>query len=316
MKAILLVVLLLSTTAIGCEPVTKVEELPFEPVDESRTRTVPVKVYLPQVETPQPVIVFSHGLGGSRNNSRYLGRHWAEAGYVCVFVQHIGSDESVWKEVRPAERMAALKDAVGIKATLDRYSDIPFVLDTLERWNAEEGHALFRKLDLDHIGMTGHSYGAVTTQAMMGQKLLGNRDVGEERFDAFLAMSPSDGRRLDGTRAFGHIESPALMMTGTEDGSPIDPNQKPESRRIPYASLPAGDAYELVFDGGDHMAFSDRIAPLGESRQPRIHPAILTISTKFWDAYLREDQKAKSWLKSKQAVTDSGLSERDIWAWK
>ncbi len=299
-------------------PVEAIEEreLFFEPVDESRGRTVPVKVYLPKLDSPQPVILFSHGLGGSRNNSAYLGQHWASSGYVAVFVQHIGSDESVWKEVIPGERMKALKEAVGPQATIDRFSDIPFVLDTLQRWNVEEGHALFGRLDLEHVGMTGHSFGALTTQAMMGQKFPGGRETGEPRFDAFLPMSPSDGSRIRGHEAFGHIESPVLFMTGTEDNSPIDPSKNAESRRLPFQSVKEGHAFELVFDGGDHLAFSDRIAPRGESRQPRIHPAILEISTKFWDAYLRGDESAKRWLKSEMVKEDAGLSETDIWLWK
>jgi len=307
---------LFTVSLFGREPAGTVTELLLEPVDESRSRTVPVKVYLPETDASQPVIVFSHGLGGSRNNSVYLGKHWAEAGYVAVFVQHIGSDESVWKDVRPAERMAALKGAVGLKPTLDRFSDIPFVLDTLEQWNAEEDHPLFGKLDLEHIGMTGHSYGAATTQAMMGQKYPGDREAGESRFDAFMLMSPSDGKRVNGVAAFGHITAPVLCMTGTEDGSPIDPTQKPESRRFVYASLPEGDAYELVFDGGDHMAFSDRTLTGEQQREPRFHPAIQKISTKFWDAYLRDDAEAKAWLKSEKVVPETGLSEADIWIWK
>lgn len=316
MKALILSALFLSTTAFCREAITKVEELLFEPVDSNRSRTVPVKVYLPAVDSPQPVIVFSHGLGGSRNNSRYLGKHWAEAGYVCVFVQHIGSDESVWKDVRPAERLTTMKNAIGIRPTLDRFSDIPFILDTLEKWNADEGHKLYGKLDLERIGMTGHSYGAVTTQAMMGQKFPGGRDVREERFDAFMPMSPSDGRGVGGKAAFGEIRAPVLVMTGTKDGSVVTPDTTPESRRIPYASLPEGDAYELVFDGGNHMAFSDREPPRGETRLERVHLAIQEISTKFWDAYLRGDEIAKQWLKSEKAKVEAGLTEEDVWQWK
>ena len=307
---------LCAVLSFGEEPASEVAGLLFEPVDESRSRTVPVKVYLPVADSPQPVIIFSHGLGGSRNNSPYLGKHWAGAGYVAVFVQHPGSDEDVWRSVARAERMIAMKKAANLRSSLDRFADIPFVIDQLETWNTEEEHALFGRLDLEHVGMTGHSFGAGTTQAMMGQKYPGGRDVQEARIDAFLPMSPSDGKAVNGSAAFGHITSPVLFMTGTEDGSPIDPTTDPASRRIPYASVPDGDAFELVFEGGDHMAFSGRTLTGEKQRQSRIHPAIQRISTKFWDAYLRNDEEAKVWLKSESVRSDAALKEEDIWQWK
>src|SRR5215469_14506023 len=56
--------------------------------------SVPVRIYLPVNSTPAPVILFSHGLGGSRNGNTFLGQHWAGRGYVAVFLQHPGSDTS------------------------------------------------------------------------------------------------------------------------------------------------------------------------------------------------------------------------------
>jgi predicted dienelactone hydrolase len=124
----------------------------FDPVDAARERTVPVKVYLKPSDSPQPVVIFSHGLGGSRENSGYLGNHWADHGYVAVFVQHAGSDEEVWKKVERSERMAVLKKAASIETALARYADIPFVIDELEKWNAADGHPLKGKLKLEKIG--------------------------------------------------------------------------------------------------------------------------------------------------------------------
>ena len=66
--------------------------------DAARNRDIPVRVYLPTNTAPEPVILFSHGLGGSRAGSVFLGEHWAARGYVAVFLQHPGSDDSVWKD--------------------------------------------------------------------------------------------------------------------------------------------------------------------------------------------------------------------------
>ena len=60
-------------------------------------------------------MLFSHGLGGSREGSAFLGKHWAARGYVVVFLQHPGSDESVWKSKPFAERMPAMRQAAGLR---------------------------------------------------------------------------------------------------------------------------------------------------------------------------------------------------------
>lgn len=318
MRSIPLFLLLILTAVSPClrsDETVSIEVLRYEPVDASRSRTVPVKIYRVKSKEARPIIVFSHGLGGSRENGVYLAEHWARNGYVAVFVQHAGSDESVWKEAERGERMAAMKQAASGRSLLDRLGDIPFVLDQLELWNGEPGHALHGALDLEHIGMTGHSFGAVTTQAMMGQKFPLGKSFPDPRFDAFLPMSPSTGRGVGATEAFGHIKAPVLCMTGTADTSVITPEMTAESRREVYAALPAGDKYELVFEGGTHSAFSDG-ALFNEKQLEHHHGAIQVISTRFWDAYLKGDAAAKAWLQSEKPRTDAKLIEKDLWECK
>ena len=38
--------------------------------DAARNRDIPVRIYLPANTAPEPVILFSHGLGGSRDGQR------------------------------------------------------------------------------------------------------------------------------------------------------------------------------------------------------------------------------------------------------
>ena len=62
-----------------------VETVAYDWHDAKRDRRVPVKIYYPKTGNgPFPVIIFSHGLGGSREGYEYLGRHWASWGYVSV----------------------------------------------------------------------------------------------------------------------------------------------------------------------------------------------------------------------------------------
>ena len=134
--------------------------------DAARQRDIPVRVYLPAAAAPAPVVLFSHGLGGSREGSAFLGRHWGARGYVAVFLQHPGSDDSVWRGKPVGERMAAMDGAADGPNFLRRVQDVHAVLDQLATWQAEAGHALCGRLDLARVGMSGHSFGAVTTQAV------------------------------------------------------------------------------------------------------------------------------------------------------
>jgi len=110
---------------------------------EQGGREIPIRVYLPTRQTPAPVVLFSHGLGGSRKGNAYLGQHWEGRGYVIVFTQHPGSDASVWQDEPPAERLAALKRAANPQNFLRRVKDIHLVLDQLERWNTKRSSSVF-----------------------------------------------------------------------------------------------------------------------------------------------------------------------------
>ncbi|GAA5510198.1 acetylhydrolase [Novipirellula caenicola] len=298
------------------EDVVTVKQIDDEPVDASRDRSVPLRIYLVQQEAPQPIVLFSHGLGGSRENNRYLGEHWAKNGFIGVFMQHPGSDRDVIASGSVVQRLSKLKSAASAKNASDRFADVSFVIDQLQQWNQQTGHPLFGKLDLDRIGMSGHSFGAVTTMGVAGRKFLTRQNYHDPRIDAFFAMSPSLAKMISPANAFGDIEQPVLCMTGTNDDSPIDPQTTPESRQQVYEALPDGDKYQLVFDGGYHFTFSDSAGFRTRKRDASHHPAIQKISLAFWNAYLLDDIEAKKWLKSERPKSEGLLKPSDKWQWK
>lgn len=214
------------------------------------------------------------------------------------------------------KRLGALKNAASLKSSRDRLADVTFVIDQLDQWNRDKGHSLFGKLDLEHIGMSGHSFGAVTTLGVAGRKSFLGPAIREPRIDAFLAMSPQPGKGLSPEKAFAGIDRPMLCMTGTNDDSLIDPRVTPQSRQLVFKALPAGDKYQLVFDGGHHFTFSDADGLRRRKRDPKHHPAIQKVSVKFWKAYLEDDTSAKKWLQSDAAKSDGTLKRADIWQWK
>jgi predicted dienelactone hydrolase len=266
-------------------------------LDETRSREIPLRVYLPESKAPAAVVLFSHGLGGARTGCAYLGNHWAQRGHIAVFLQHPGSDDSVWKDKPLLQRMAALRAAAGWENFQLRVRDVPAVLDQLERWNTAESHVLQGRLDLQRIGMSGHSFGAVTTQAVSGQTAPFGKGFTDPRIKAAVMMSPSLPRHGgDPKRAFGSVKIPWMLLTGTKDTAPIG-NIDAASRLLVFPALPPGRKYELLLDNAEHSAFGDRALPGDkEKRHPNHHRAILAVTTAFWDASLRDDPDAKTWL--------------------
>ncbi len=278
--------------------VTAVRIADFTVRDEPRQRDIPLRVYCPAAGDPAPVVLFSHGLGGTREGCPYLGKHWAARGYLAVFLQHPGSDNSVWKDQPLTQRMAAMNQAASGQNFLLRAEDVPAVIQQLETWNQEVGHALHGRLDLQHLGMSGHSFGAITTQAVSGQSFgIAGRRFTDKRIQAAIAFSPSAPQRGDAATAFGSVNIPWLLMTGTQDVSVIG-NADVASRLQVYPNLPANiDKYELVLDNAQHSAFTDRGLPGDkQTRNPNHHRVILALSTAFWDTYLRDDDNVRQWL--------------------
>ena len=59
-----------------------------------------------------------------------------------------------------------LRNAASLENFLLRVRDVPAVLDQLDTWN--KSGPLAGRMDLEKIGMSGHSFGAVTTEAVSG----------------------------------------------------------------------------------------------------------------------------------------------------
>src|SRR5262249_18386135 len=156
----------------------------------------------------------------------YLGRHWASHGYVCVHLQHLGSDSGIWlgKGNIQAELMKAASDP---KNAADRLQDVRFAIDELTKLNAWD-LPLKGKLDMDKLGMAGHSFGAYTTMAVIGQIFVtsAGREISsaEPRIRAAISMSPQAPKNRDTfDKSYGSITVPTLHLTGTKDTSPVDP---------------------------------------------------------------------------------------------
>ena len=271
-------------------------------------REVPYRRYIPQPPAKQvatskfPVVIFSHGLGGSRDAAAYLGEHLASHGFLAVHIQHKGSDKEIWKGARSRqEAIKRLKNSIrNYRNGLARFEDLPFVIDQIETWN-EKG-VLQNRINLEAVGMAGHSYGARSTMIAAGQKV-GRRGFSfkEARIKAALPLSPSYPKNGDAiVGLYDDIDIPIFHMTGTEDGDPLRRSETfdPVQRTWPYGNIPANHQYLLVLATADHATFSGN-----RQRRGRPKPAdgrhlklIRGGAVAFFEAHLKSNSKARDWL--------------------
>lgn len=274
-------------------------------IDESRDgRDIPLKIYYPTDHNQKdlPVVVWSHGLGGSVDGASFISRFLASHGYVIVHVQHRGTDSSLWegKEGHPWDIIR--NTHIPRSATLNRFYDVPFVLDHLPGL-MEKMPEVGEIADLSNMGMSGHSFGAMTTQVMAGQMFPDEDQVlqrlYENRFKAGILYSPVPIAHLsdeDPSKLYGAIDMPLFHMTGTDDSSPVEGFDYTKRLAV-HEHSGHDDKYLLVMKDGDHMVFNGSRGKLGDNPNRALHENIIKVNAlSFWDAHLKDDDAAKEYL--------------------
>ncbi len=265
--------------------------------DAARNRDIPVRIRLPDGTAKVPVVLFSHGLGGDVNGGTRWATAWAAGGIATIHIQHPGSDSSLWdKAMTPPQVIDALKTGMTVDQFFARIADVKFVLAAVAA-HPKEGACDTARLDTAHAGVAGHSFGAVTTQALAGQHFNGAPVFLEPGFKAAIAFSPSTPVQGTAAEGFGGLALPFMSVTGTGDAVPDLSSQSAASRTEPYAAMPPGGKVLLVFEGSDHLVFGGhamRRAPF--PADAHIQAVVPEATTMFWRWQLLGDAKAGAWL--------------------
>lgn len=259
--------------------------------DSRRGRQLPLRVYLPADRDsgpPLPMVVFSHGVGGSRFSGEVWLRHWASWGIVGIAVQHPGSDDRIFTDRPPMAVRSILRNTMTPDQLADRAGDLRFVIDQLTT-------GAIAGADPARIGIAGHSFGAVTVQALSGERLAGRGTrLCDPRPLASLALSPSArGNPVDLDVRFRDVHRPFFSITGSRDGGIGPSDIAPENRHLPFRHMPGPDKYLLLIEGAGHLDFSGH-ATAAENRVFRetarskrdFTPLIKAASTIFWEHHL------------------------------
>jgi hypothetical protein len=277
--------------------------------DDGSIRVVPYKIYYPAEHNldQMPLLIWSHGFGGSVEGAGFLSRYIASYGYTVAHITHRGTDSSLW-EGQPGHPWDILKNIkVSRITTLNRFYDIPFALDSLENW-AQENPDIGRFIDFASIGMSGHSFGALSTQVAAGQMYADDKEhlqhTPEPRIKSGILYSPVPVADhllerivdLGDTNIYSTINIPLLHMTGTDDASPI--GDQPYTHRLKvFEDTLYPEKYLLIKQGGDHMTYNGTRGKLQANPLRERHEEIIkATSLAFWEKTLKQNSKATEWL--------------------
>jgi predicted dienelactone hydrolase len=246
---------------------------PFEWLDQVRKRSVPGDLYLPQSPSAKliPVIVISHGVAEDRTTFAYLAEHLASHGFAVVSLEHTGGDAN-----RIRQYFSGLAPAPAATELLERPRDVAFLLDELQR-QAQSNPAL-QPLNLQHVGVVGHSLGGYTALAVAGATIdfdrvkracNPNRSLNlstllqcranelkpdryalqDPRIKAIFAINPL-GSTMFGQTGISQIKVPVFLMGGSDDiFTPAVPEQI-----YPFTWLQTPDKYLAVLEKGTHFS--------------------------------------------------------------
>jgi predicted dienelactone hydrolase len=214
---------------------------------------------------PYPVLLFSHGSCGYPRQSLFLTALLASHGFIVVAPSHPGNTLNEYPNCgTPAAQLASYQE---------RPQDVIFALDSMLLDDADPMSAFFGALDETRIGMSGHSFGGLTTYLVTAI---------DNRFQVAVPLAPAVIGTMPPT-------VPSLTMLGQVD-SVVDN----DAIRNAYAGAERPKYLVEVANAG-HFAFSDGCFPGPDCNppvtltQPESHAVVQRWVLPFLETYLARD---------------------------
>jgi predicted dienelactone hydrolase len=259
--------------------------------DAKREKQLQIRIHYPDGDGPFPLIVWSHGAGGSKDNYQTLTQHWASHGYVTIQPTHSDSRSLAAKATDP----------VNFRDWQSRPADISFIIDSLAELEMKEP-ALQGRIEAGRIGVGGHSFGANTAQLVGGAMAFpigGQKSFADQRVRAVVLLSGQGPGEMLTDKSWSNFVKPMLVMSGSADG-PTRTGQPAEWRKKPYELSPPGDKYLVWVEGLDHGYGGISGWNFNPKNKPNPDHVGYTkmVTLAYWDAYLKESREAREYLLS------------------
>lgn len=251
-------------------------------------------------ESNYPVLLFSPGVRSARFQSMTAIEELVSHGYIVVGIDHPYTSAQVTfpdghvvaYEANPEFNTSKELYQYNVQGVGIRAADASFVLDTLTLWNSHDPNGLLEgKLDLDRVGIFGHSYGGATTAEALAQ---------DDRFSAGLSLEGGFWGEVSKAalkQPFMYIMSGETAKSFAPDATEKDnvfyPEFEPDLDHVMTHSL--NDTYYLTVDGFFHQSFTDisLISPrmFARGMTPEHNVDITRSYTlAFFDRYLKGEQ--------------------------
>lgn len=212
-------------------------------------------VPLSNVKESYPVILYSHGMLAGLGDNASLCEDLASRGYIVVGIGH--SQDEIREKNKPELSYEELIDAV-TEETEIRVLEAQRVLDYLEKLSIDLENKFFGKLDLQNIGMAGHSLGGATAIQLC-------------RNDSRCKAAVNLDGPLFGKNATEVVNKPVMFLLAEmpeiseEDQIALfqtkENYQNMVQRYVPaidkVMSSSGKDAYKILINGSNHVAFCD-----------------------------------------------------------
>jgi dienelactone hydrolase len=121
---------------------------------------------------------------------------------------------------------------------IDRPKDISFLIDSMDRMNKGNDSRFFGRVDMAHIGMSGHSFGGYTTT------WIGNQEP------RVKALAPMAGAAEDRT----NFDLPVMVLFSDED---CTLGKERMDTLDKYYDASKGPHYQVEFKNGGHYSFTE-----------------------------------------------------------
>ena len=282
----------------------------LEWMDKARGRRVPARLFWPASAQhgKVPLVVFSHGIGSSRDGYTYLGQYWAKHGIASLHLQHVGSDRSVWKGSL-LSLVSRFQRATSDSEAIARAHDLSFALDRL--LESKRGMHIAR----DRIVAAGHSYGANTTLLVAGAQVM--REGRMLRFRdsrisaAILISAPPFYGQEDFAPILSGIAIPTLHVTTVDDVIRIPGFGSGLADRIKVFNAIGGPFKALaVYKQGSHNVFTEQRHFDSYEVATEVKTATEGLSLAFLDQVFGKADTLERWERKHRALFSEYVQRR------